>query len=139
VFHSRENQGQSNAHNRIRSRGHGARPEGIKVSSARSGSFPRLLSVICTQVDRFATRPEDRGSQAVRPGNRAGSCDGGDDVQQEFVNTASGDALRGPSLPGAGAKQEPRLFRDLPVLLSTAADGPVMCRGFSISAGQQIV
>jgi hypothetical protein len=40
---------------------------------------------------------------------------------------------------GAGAKQEPRLFQDLPELLSTAADGPVMCRGFSISAGQQVV
>ena len=46
-----------------------------------------------------------------------------------------GDALRCPSLPGAGAKQEQRLFRDLPELLSTAGDGPVMCRGFSISAG----
>jgi hypothetical protein len=36
-----ENQGQSNAHNWIRRRGHGARPEGIVVSSARSGSSPR--------------------------------------------------------------------------------------------------
>jgi hypothetical protein len=70
---------------------------------------------------------------------QTGPFDGGDDMQQEFVNTASGDALRCPSLPGAGAKQEQRLFRDLPDLLSTAADGPVMCRGFSISAGQQIV
>jgi hypothetical protein len=43
------------------------------------------------------------------------------------------------SEPGAGVKQEQRLFRDLPELLSTAADGPVMCRGFSISAGQQMV
>jgi hypothetical protein len=43
------------------------------------------------------------------------------------------------SEPGAGAKQEQRLFRDLPELLSTAADGPVMGRGFSISAGQRIV
>ena len=43
------------------------------------------------------------------------------------------------SEPGAGAKQEQRLFRDLPDLLSTAADGPVMCRGFFISAGQQMV
>jgi hypothetical protein len=49
------------------------------------------------------------------------------------------NALRCPSLPGAGAKQEPRLFRDLPELLSTAADGPVMCWGFSVSAGQQMV
>lgn len=81
----------------------------------------------------------DRGSQAVQQGNTAGPFDGGDDMQQEFVNTASGDALRCPSLPGAGAKQEPRLFRGLPELLSTAADGPVICRGFSISAGQQIV
>jgi hypothetical protein len=43
------------------------------------------------------------------------------------------------SEPGAGAKQELRLFRDLPELLSIAADGPVMGRGFSISAGQRIV
>ena len=43
------------------------------------------------------------------------------------------------SEPGAGAKQEQRLFRDLPELLSTAADGPVMGRGVSISAGEQIV
>jgi hypothetical protein len=43
------------------------------------------------------------------------------------------------SEPGAGAKQEQRLFRELPELLSTAADGPVMRRGFPISAGQQIV
>jgi hypothetical protein len=43
------------------------------------------------------------------------------------------------SEPGAGAKQEQRLFRDLHELLSTAADGPVMGRGFSISAGQQSV
>ena len=42
------------------------------------------------------------------------------------------------SEPGAGAKQERRLFRDLPELRSTAAEGPVMCRGFSISAGQQM-
>jgi hypothetical protein len=48
-------------------------------------------------------------------------------------------ALKCPSLPGAGAKQEPRLFRDLPDLLSTAANRPVMGRGFSVSAGQQIV
>jgi hypothetical protein len=60
-------------------------------------------------------------------------------MQQEFVDTASGDALRCPSLPGAGAKQERRLFRDLPELLSTAGDGPVMGRGFSISAGQRMV
>ena len=33
--------------------------------------------------------------------------DGGYDMQQEFVNTASGDALRCPLLPGAGVKQEP--------------------------------
>jgi hypothetical protein len=43
------------------------------------------------------------------------------------------------SEPGAGAKQEQPLFRDLPELLSTAANRPVMCRGFSISAGQQSV
>jgi hypothetical protein len=43
------------------------------------------------------------------------------------------------SEPGAGAKQEQRLFRDLPDLLSTAADRPVIGRGFSISAGQQMV
>ena len=43
------------------------------------------------------------------------------------------------SEPGAGAKQEQRLFRDLPELLSTVADGPVMCRGFSIFTGQRIV
>jgi hypothetical protein len=60
-------------------------------------------------------------------------------MQQEFVNTASGDALGCLLLPGAGAKQEQRLFRELPELLSTAANRPVMCRGFSISAGQQIV
>ena len=75
----------------------------------------------------------------MQPGTTAGPFDGGDDLQQEFVNTASGDALRCSSLPGAGAKQERRLFRDLPELLSTAADGPVMCRGFSVSAGQRIV
>jgi hypothetical protein len=74
----------------------------------------------------------------VQPGTTAGPVDGGDEMQQEFVDTASGDALGCPSLPGAGAKQEQRLFRDLPDLLSTAADGPVLCRGFSISAGQQI-
>jgi hypothetical protein len=60
----------------------------------------------------------------VQPGNTAGPFDGGDDMQQELVNTASGDALRCPSLAGAGAKQEQRLFRDLPELLSTVADGP---------------
>jgi hypothetical protein len=49
-------------------------------------------------------------------------------MQQEFVTTASGDDPRCPSLPGAGAKQEPRLFWDLPGLLSTAADGLVTCR-----------
>ena len=43
------------------------------------------------------------------------------------------------SEPGAGAKQEQRLFRDLPEPLSTAANRPVMCRGFSIFAGQRIV
>jgi hypothetical protein len=43
------------------------------------------------------------------------------------------------SVPGAGAEQERRLFRGLPELLSTAAEGPGMCRGFSISAGQQSV
>jgi hypothetical protein len=75
----------------------------------------------------------------VQPGTTAGPFDGGDDMHQEFVNTISGDALRCPSLPGVGAKQERRLFRDLPELLSTAADGPVMGRGFSISAGQRIV
>ena len=84
-------------------------------------------------------RPEDRGSQAVQPGTTAGPFDGGCDVQQEFVNTASGDALECSLLPGAGAKQEPRLFRDLPELLSTAANRPVLCRGFSIPAGQQSV
>jgi hypothetical protein len=42
------------------------------------------------------------------------------------------------SEPGAGAKQEQRLFRDLPELLSPAGDGPVMGRGFSVSAGQRI-
>jgi hypothetical protein len=29
----------------------------------------------------------------VQPGNTAGSFDGGDDMQQKFVNTTSGDAL----------------------------------------------
>jgi hypothetical protein len=43
------------------------------------------------------------------------------------------------SEPGAGAKQEQRLFQDLPELLSTAADGPILCREFSVSAGQRIV
>jgi hypothetical protein len=43
------------------------------------------------------------------------------------------------SEPGAGAKQEQRLFRDLPDLLSTVAGGPAMGRGFSVSAGQQMV
>jgi len=128
VFHSGENQGQSNAHNRIRRRGHGARPEGIEVSSARSGSSPRLPSVLCAQTNRSATRPEDRGSQAVQPGTTAGPFDDGDDMQQELVNTASGDALRCPSLPGVGAKQEPRLFRDLPELLSTAGRGRAASR-----------
>jgi hypothetical protein len=58
--------------------------------SARSSSSPRRPSVICTQINQSATRPEDRGSQAVQPGNRAGSCDGGDDMQQEFATTVSG-------------------------------------------------
>ena len=75
----------------------------------------------------------------MQPGTTAGPFDGGDDLQQEFVTTASGDALRCPSRPGAGAKQEPRLFQDRPELLSTAANRPVMCRGFFISAGQWIV
>jgi hypothetical protein len=74
----------------------------------------------------------------VQSGNMADPFDGGDDMQREFVNTASGDALKCSPLPGAGAKQERRLFRDVPELLSTAADGPVICRGFSISSGQQI-
>jgi hypothetical protein len=43
------------------------------------------------------------------------------------------------SEPGAGAKQEQRLFGDLPDLRSTAADGPVVCRGFSLFAGQRMV
>ena len=43
------------------------------------------------------------------------------------------------SEPGAGAKQEQRLFRDLLQLLSTATDGPILCREFSVSAGQQSV
>ena len=51
----------------------------------------------------------------------------------------SGVTLVCLSEPGAGAKQERRLFRDLPELLSTAADGPVMCGGFSVSEGQRIV
>jgi hypothetical protein len=56
------------------------------------------------------------------------------------VSDSLTDDVKGsPSLPGAGAKQEPRLFRDLPELLSPVADGPVVCRGFSISAGQRIV
>ena len=112
---------------------------GSRVSSARSGSSPRLLSVYARKLIGLlrALRIEARRpcSQALRLARSTVV----DDMQQEFVNTASGDALRGPSLPGAGAKQEQRLFRDLPELLSTAADGPVMCRGFSISAGQQIV
>jgi hypothetical protein len=74
----------------------------------------------------------------VQQGNTTGSFNGDNDVQQEFVHTAGGDAL-GPSLPGAGAKQEQRLFRDLPELLSTAANGAVMGRGFSVSAAQRIV
>ena len=41
------------------------------------------------------------------------------------------DVKGSPLLPGAGAKQEQRLFRALPELLSTAADGSVMCRVFS--------
>jgi len=43
----------------------------------------------------------------VQPGNTAGPFDGGDDMQQEFIDTASGDALGCSPLPGAGAKQEP--------------------------------
>jgi hypothetical protein len=69
----------------------------------------------------------------VQPGTTADPFDGGDDMQQEFVNTVSGDALRGPSLPGAVAKQERRLFRDLPELLSTAADGA--CTAPELDAG----
>jgi hypothetical protein len=60
----------------------------------------------------------------------------------EFRGTGPGLCGYGsapPSLPGAGAKQEQRLFRDLPELLSTAAAGPVMGRGFSVSAGQRMV
>ena len=75
----------------------------------------------------------------MQPDTTADPFDGGDDMQQELVNTASGDALRCPSLPGAGAKQEPRLFQDLPQLLSTTADGPGICKGFSVSAGQRMV
>jgi hypothetical protein len=55
----------------------------------------------------------------VQSGNTAGPFDGGDEMQQELGNTAGGDALRCPSLPGAGAKQEQRLFRDLPELPPT--------------------
>jgi hypothetical protein len=82
-------------------------------------------------------RPSTRNRDFWRP--PADSFDGGYEMQQELVNTASGDALECSLLPGTGAKQEQRLFRDLPELLSTATDGPVICRGFSISAGQQIV
>jgi hypothetical protein len=82
-------------------------------------------------------RPATRNRDFRHP--PAGPFDGGCDMQQEFVTTVSGDALGCSSLPGAGAKQERRLFRDLPQLLSTAGDGPVMCRGFPISAGQQMV
>ena len=82
-------------------------------------------------------RPSTRNRDFRHP--QAGPFDGGYGMQQEFVNTASGDALRCPSLPGAGAKQKQRLFRDLPELPSTAADGPVVGRGFSISAGHQSV
>jgi hypothetical protein len=82
-------------------------------------------------------RPSTRNRDFRHP--QAGPFDGGYEMQEEFVNTASGDALRCPSLPGAGAKQEQRLCWNLPELLSTAGDGPVMCRGFSISAGQRVV
>jgi hypothetical protein len=82
-------------------------------------------------------RPSTRNRDFRHP--QAGTFDGGCDMQQELVNAAGGDALGCSLLPGAGAKQEPRLFRDLPDLLPTAANGSVMCRGFSISTGQQIV
>jgi hypothetical protein len=56
-------------------------------------------------------------------------------TELEFQDERAGVILVCLSEPGAGAKQEQRLFGDLPELLSTVADGPVMCRGFSISAG----
>jgi hypothetical protein len=49
-------------------------------------------------------RPSTRNRDFQHP--PAGSFDGGYEMQEEFVNTAGGDALRCPSLPGAGAKQE---------------------------------
>jgi hypothetical protein len=59
--------------------------------------------------------------------------------RQELVlrGDRAGVTLVCSPLPGAGAKQEPRLFRDLPELLSTVADGLVMRGGFSVSAGQR--
>jgi hypothetical protein len=55
------------------------------------------------------------------------------------ASTAAKLPARCAALPGAGAKQERRLFRELPELLSTVANGPIVCRGFSVYAGRQSV
>ena len=91
----------------------------------------------------------DRG---VEQGHRGGWCRGlsasrvevgrttvGISSEADARDDRAGVILVGLSEPGAGAKQEQRLFRDLPQLLPTAADGPIMCRRFSVSAAQQIV
>ena len=65
-------------------------------------------------------------------------------VARTMVGISSGAGVRDDrvgvilvclSEPGAGAKQEQRLFRDLPDLLSTAADGPVMWASSTCSVG----
>jgi hypothetical protein len=118
-----------------------AAPAGLFSQACRLHWIVTFAMVLCWHrglVRRHLhRRPSTRNRDFRHP--QAGPFDGGCDVQQEFVTTASGDALRCPLLPGAGAKQERRLFRDLPELLSTATNGPVMGRGFSISAGQQMV
>ena len=109
------------------------------------------LSVFVDHVSEELMMP-DRGVEQGRRGGAVGWCRGLSasrvEVGRTTVGISSGAGARDDragvilvclSEPGAGAKQEQRLFRDLPALLSTAADGPVIGRGFPISAGQQIM
>ena len=111
------------------------------------------LSVFVDYVSGESMTPVGVSSRVTAVGPWGGGCCRGlsasrVEVGRTTVGISSGAGARDDragvilvclSEPGAGAKQEQRLFRDLPELLPTAADGPLLCRGFSISAGQQMV